>query len=71
MTPSPQARVALRLNVDASPHPPTDANVARTYELEVDSQYVTLGIYTRAVDYPDAPIQVSRGFPRSQACVTR
>lgn len=67
----PLVRVALRSNEDALPQLTTDANVARLYELEVDSQYATLGIYTRAVDYPDVSIQVSGGFPKLQACMTR
>lgn len=33
------------------------ADVAKTYELEVDTQFVPLNIYTRAVDYPDIAVQ--------------
>ena len=35
-----------------------DSDVARAYELEVDSQYVQLRIYTQEVDYQDITVQV-------------
>lgn len=35
-----------------------DTEVARKYEVELDSQFVPLGIYTREVDYPDVGVQV-------------
>lgn len=37
-----------------------DSSLAREYELEFDSQYIPLNIYTREVDYPDVQVQVSR-----------
>lgn len=33
--------------------------MAREYELEVDTQYLPLGIFTLDVDYPDAGVQVT------------
>ena len=37
----------------------TDTEIAEKYELEIDTEYVSLDIYTRAVDYPDPAVQVS------------
>lgn len=36
----------------------SDTNLAREYELEIDTQFVPLNIYTRVVDYPDVEVQV-------------
>lgn len=38
--------------------PLTDTELAREYELELDTQYVPLGVYTLDVDYPDVAVQV-------------
>lgn len=37
---------------------PLDTELARTYELEIDAQYLPLGVYTQDVDYPDVSVQV-------------
>lgn len=35
-----------------------DLNVARYYEIGIDTQYVPLNVYTRDVDYADVEVQV-------------
>ena len=42
----------------------TDTELAREYELEQGTQYVSLGIYTLDVDYPDVAVQVRREHPK-------
>ena len=37
----------------------SDTELARDYELAIDSQFVPLGIYTREVDYTDIDVQVN------------
>ena len=37
----------------------SDTELAREYELEIDSQFVPLGVYTREVDYTDVDVQVN------------
>lgn len=36
-----------------------DMELARAYELEIDAQFLPLGVYTQEVDYPDVAVQVS------------
>lgn len=36
-----------------------DTDMARVYDLEIDTQYVPLSIYSLAVDYPDVGVQVT------------
>lgn len=38
-----------------------DTELARTYELAINSQFVPLGIYTLGVDYTDVDVQVNGG----------
>lgn len=40
--------------------PGTDDTLASTYELNIDNEYLPLGIYTLEVDYPDPDVQVRR-----------
>lgn len=35
-----------------------DKELASDYELDVETQHVPMGVYTRAVDYPDGDVQV-------------
>lgn len=36
-----------------------DLDMARIYDLEIDTQFLPLSIYTLAVDYPDVRVQVT------------
>lgn len=58
----------------ASPHAfgvyfPIDTELARVYELEVDTQYLELGIVTQEVDYPDVDVQVRCVLARATVTV--
>ena len=50
----------------------TDTNLAREYELEIDTQYLPLDIYTLEADYTDVTVQVNwqgvRGRRRQHVC---
>ena len=50
----------------------TDTNLAREYELEIDTQYLPLDIYTLEADYTDVNVQVNgqgvRGRRRQNVC---
>lgn len=39
--------------------PFSDSDLAREYELEIDTQFIPLSIYTLELDYPDVAVQVS------------
>lgn len=43
-----------------------DTAMARKYELEIDTQYLPLAIYTLDVDYPDAGVQVTNQEGKEQ-----
>lgn len=37
----------------------SDTELARVYELEIETQYIPVNVYTREVDYPDVAVQVN------------
>lgn len=45
--------------------PGADDTLASIYKLNIDNEYLPLGIYTLEVDYPDPDVQVRRS-PRAQ-----